>query len=124
MINEADKIKLQESTDAEQKAECLEVIRAAAVYERKMADPDFQAILEHMTKLAELHQHQINGWMTQMESCSFFKRLKIMDTIMVHQIRKAQILEAVDYPKHIVHQAVQARELLDSLKEKENKQNA
>lgn len=119
MMNEADRIKLQESTAEEQKAECQKVIKAAAIYERKMADPDFLAILDHMMKLVDLHQHQINGWMVQMESCSFFKRLKIMDTIMVHQIRKSQILEAVNYPKHIVQQAIQAREILDSLKEKE-----
>jgi hypothetical protein len=122
MITEQAKQDAKKTALEEEKQEAEEIIKAAAIYERLDSNPDFQQAVEHMKGLVKVHEAEIGGWMAQMESASFFKRIKIMDTIMVHQIRKSQIQEAIAYPKRIVFQAQQAREFLriTRLKEKAN----
>lgn len=125
MIKEEDRVKLQESTEAEEKAECQEIIKAAAIYERLEANGDWAACMIHLQNLADLHQRQIIGWLERVESTEeLVKRQQIFETIMTHQIRRSQIQEAIGYPKAVIQQAIKAREHLQKLREKENQSNA
>lgn len=122
MITEKAKQDIQKSQIEEQKQEAEEVLKAAAIYERLDANPDFQQAVEHMRGVMKIHDEQIAGYQAMLETASFFKRIKLMDVIVVHQIRKNQIQEAINYPKRIMFQAQQAREFLRTqrAKEKEN----
>lgn len=119
MITERDKQAFEQKSLDDQKQECEDIIRAAACYERLESNPDFKQVVEHMNGLIKIHQTQIAGWTAQLEGASFFKRVRIMDVVLVHQIRMAQIQEAVNYPKIIIHEAQEARDLLHTMRTKE-----
>lgn len=121
MITQAAKDEKEQASLTEQIKYCKEVIRAAARYERLMALKDFTDLLEDLKNLIKIHEQEINGWTTLTEGASFFKRMRLNDTILVHAIRKNQLNEAINYPAKIIAAAREAREGLALLTEEEKK---
>lgn len=124
MITEQARQEQADKATEDVKAECEAVIRAAAKYERMEALKDWHDIQEDLENVVKIHKGQIEGYLGEMVGTSFFKRLRLIDVVMVHQIRMDQIREAINYPKRIVHQAREAREWLDQQRQKEKENHA
>lgn len=123
MRTESSRQKAQKEEDNTAKENLQEIIKTAEVFERLEANPDWKTVKGYLKGLVDIHQVQINGWMSQMGGTSFFKRIKILDVIMVHQVRMEQAKEALSYPERMIQEAITARELLVQLRKKE-KENA
>jgi len=97
-----------------------EIIKASARYERLLANKDFQDVLTDLKNLVKLHQDEILGFLRVYSlTSSFFKKMRLVEVMSQHQIRKEQIEEAINYPSLIVQNAEIAREDLAKLKEQE-----
>lgn len=119
MITEAARKREMQSSEQEEKTLCQSIIKAAGVYERLETNEDWQKVQEHMKDLSRVHSEQIAGYLGLMAGTSFFKRMRLLDVVMVHQIRMEQINEGLNYPKRIMFEAVSARERLAQIREKE-----
>lgn len=118
-ITENARIEQQQQVLKAAKERCNDVIKAAARYERMESNQDFQDILKDLQNVADIHKQEIAGLMALAVDAPFFKRIKFMDAMMVHQIRMDQLTEAISYTKRIVFEAKQARDWLDQQREKE-----
>lgn len=123
MITEEHRKKIADLGDSQVRKECQEIVKSAGVYERLEANQDWIEHKKHLEDLTKIHKGQIDGWMGQMAAASFFKRLKMLDVALVHQIRKEQLEEWINYPSRIIQQANQAREILADLRKKEKANN-
>lgn len=119
MIKESEKQQIEKKSMEEQIKTAEEIIKAAAVYERLAINADYKTMIGHLEGLRDIHQDQINGWMNQMAGASFFKRIKFMDVMLIHQVRKEQLQEAINYPKQLMHAANEAREFMKKHRKKE-----
>lgn len=118
MITETQKRSIQLSKDEALRKDCQEIINTSAVYERLSVNPDWKKHVEILKGLVQVHKSQIDGWMAQMAEASFFKRLKMMDVMLVHQVRKEQAEEWINYAGRVQEQARQAKEVLAGLNKK------
>lgn len=121
MIKEEDRIDKVREDRANKVAWLKDLIKASARYERLLTSKDFSDCLEDMKRLRDIHQDQINGYMMQMEGTSFFKRMRLVDTVMTHQIRMNQLTEAINYPEKLMDNAIAARESLRLITEEDKK---
>lgn len=111
---ESKKIELETKSKQEMVDECKEVIKCAARYERLMANKDFQDALKDAREIKETHENQVKGWAKQLEGVSYFKSMRLLEVIKVHQIRANQINELLNYIPKLIHDADLAREYLKS----------
>lgn len=118
MITESQKRTIKELDDATVRQECQEIINTSAVYERLSVNPDWKKHIDILQGMVRVHKSQIDGWMAQMASVSLFKRLKMLDVMVVHQVRKEQAEEWINYPGRIQEQAKHAKDILAELRKK------
>ncbi len=118
MITEKQRSIIKESDEDQIKKECQEIINTSAVYERLSVNPDWKKHLEYLKSVVQIHKSQIDGWMSQMAQASLFKRIKMMDVMVVHQVRKEQAEEWINYADRVQAQAKQAKEVLTELRKK------
>lgn len=98
-----------------------QIIDAAARYERLMSNKDFQDYLSDRQKIIQLHEGEIQGYLQMIAAApSIFKRMRLMEVITQHQIRKECVEESILYPHQIIQKAREAREELKTIREKEN----
>lgn len=104
----------------EKKKFLKEIIDASARYERLLANSDFINVLSDLKNLCKLHEDEIQGYLKAYSmSTSFFKRMRLMEVLGQHQLRKEQIENAINYPAMIVSKANEAREDLAKISEQE-----
>ncbi len=120
MITEEDRQRTETEELQARKDWCKQVIEAAARYERIASNRDFIDIVKDMEKVIEAHKLEIDLYVKELsEENNLFKQMRIASVLRIHQIRKDQIMEAINYPKRIIFQANQAREELLKIKEQE-----
>lgn len=118
-ITEADKLKLEGKTKEESISEAKAIIRASARYERLVVLGDFQDMLKDLENLKKVHEAEVKGWTEQLEGTSFFKKMRLVEVISVHQIRANQIIEALAYFPKLKAAADEARMFLRAITEEE-----
>lgn len=101
-----------------------DIITASSRYERLLANSDFIAVMNDLQNVVKNHDDEIQGYLQAYSlTSSFFKKMRLAEVLGQHQLRKSQILDAINYPKMIVEKAKEARESLAKLKEQEKETN-
>lgn len=111
MITEEQK-QLQQNEKVEARKDFLkQVIKAAAKYERLMSNSDFLAMLTDLQRIVDTHSAEINGYISAYAgSSSIFRKMRIMEVVSQHEIRRQQIQEAINYPQSLIDNVSKFRE--------------
>lgn len=105
-----------------------DILRKAEKYERLKGNPDWEGVLEDIKVLMGIHDKEISNALAQLTSVrpsgtmaednKVYGRDDWFDFILMHQIRKEQLQEALNEQKRILEAAKMAREALPKLKDK------
>lgn len=111
MITEEQK-QLQDNEKTEARKYFLkQVIKASSKYERLMSNSDFLAMLKDLQGIVDTHRAEIDGYTSAYASASsIFRKMRIMEVISQHEIRRQQIQEAINYPQSLIDNVSKFRE--------------
>ena len=100
MIVEQDRVTHQKETLTQERKFLEQVIRSAEIYERLSSNSDFKQYVKDVEDRIKAHDTNINGYVASLASVSSpFKRMRLMETIANHQIRKEECQTLISFPE-------------------------
>lgn len=96
----------------------LEVLQKSEKYERLNENDDWKEVLEDIRAGIKAHETEIAQALVSLSELQPSEREKMFDFILIHQVRKEQIEQALNRPVQILELAKKARTLIPELKEK------
>lgn len=94
-----------------------EVLQKSEKYERLIENEDWQDVIKEIKFVVDIHDREIKQALESLAELSPHDRVNANDVMLIHQIRKEQIEEALKEPERILDLAKKARERIPEVKE-------
>lgn len=94
-----------------------EVLQKSEKYERLKENEDWQDVFKEIRHVLKVHNDEIAKALDTLTGLGPKDREQANDVVLIHQIRKEQVEEALKEPERILEMAKRARERIPEVKE-------